>query len=233
MEYWPWWTTASYQRGVAQKVFVQDGRGEEAMLHAHLKILEMYRSWREGRLQQITFSAEQMTCCSLPLSWQWQQHTWLWWRSRTAPEWLWHVEFLQLLQDIHFLFYFFMRKLMFSSHFRSWKMMVPRKWKDFAMSTGWLHRMIRLGPSWSCWPVWTWGTAAVYREKSRGECTPLKGAGADGLSVRDMPAQRFPVRQEVSDLEPAAGNRNVQLVELVPQQSQDDGVESGVKLHKE
>lgn len=41
---------------------------EAAIVAAHLRVLEENRSWRDGRLQPITFSAERMMRCSLPLS---------------------------------------------------------------------------------------------------------------------------------------------------------------------
>lgn len=44
------------------------GGGVGHNLPAHLRFLEEYRSWRGGRLQLITFSAELMIPCSLPLS---------------------------------------------------------------------------------------------------------------------------------------------------------------------
>ena len=43
---------------------------------------------------------------------------------------LWQAEFHQLLQEVTPLVGFLIRELMFSSHFRSWEMMVPRKQQD-------------------------------------------------------------------------------------------------------
>jgi len=42
--------------------------GSTTILPARLRVLETCKSWRDGRLQTITFSAEPMTCYSLPLS---------------------------------------------------------------------------------------------------------------------------------------------------------------------
>ncbi len=42
--------------------------GSATIFPARFRVLEVYRSWRDGRLQPVTFSAKQMICCSLPLS---------------------------------------------------------------------------------------------------------------------------------------------------------------------
>src|SRR4029434_1242603 len=45
------------------------GWEECAILYAaRLRVLDAYKSWRDGKLQPITFSAERMTRCSLLLS---------------------------------------------------------------------------------------------------------------------------------------------------------------------
>ncbi|KAK3540768.1 hypothetical protein QTP86_001596 [Hemibagrus guttatus] len=48
------------------KILKQEGSA--AILATRLRDLGTYSSWRDGRLQPITFSAEWMTCCSLALS---------------------------------------------------------------------------------------------------------------------------------------------------------------------
>ncbi len=68
---------------------------------ARFKVLEAYRSWRDGRLQPITFSAERTVSCSLSLRWT------QWWRCRSAHHCLRQVEFLQLPQEVHPLMCFF------------------------------------------------------------------------------------------------------------------------------
>src|SRR4029434_3328005 len=42
--------------------------GSAIIFPARLRVLDAYKSWREGKLQPITFSAERMTRCSLLLS---------------------------------------------------------------------------------------------------------------------------------------------------------------------
>ncbi len=70
--------------------------------------------------------------------------------------WLWQFELLHLTQEVHHLFSLFLvRELMFSSHLRSWVMMVPRKQKDSTVSTGESHRVmgaVGLGSSWNPLP---------------------------------------------------------------------------------
>jgi len=41
--------------------------GSSTIVPAPLRVLEACRSWRDGRLQPITFSVEPMTHCILPL----------------------------------------------------------------------------------------------------------------------------------------------------------------------
>ncbi|KAK7919112.1 hypothetical protein WMY93_010396 [Mugilogobius chulae] len=73
VRFWSGWTVTSCPRGVAQKVCVQGEKGQLLSdLHApspgDVQVLETYRSWRDGRLQPITFSAERTMRCSLCLS---------------------------------------------------------------------------------------------------------------------------------------------------------------------
>ncbi len=42
--------------------------GSGTIFLARFRVLEVYSSWRDGRLQPVTFSAEWMIHCSLPLS---------------------------------------------------------------------------------------------------------------------------------------------------------------------
>lgn len=58
--FWSWWTA---ERTVLKSLCL----GWEGWI-ARLRVLEACRSWSDGRLQPITLSAEQMICCSLPLS---------------------------------------------------------------------------------------------------------------------------------------------------------------------
>src|SRR4029434_11248763 len=101
---------------------------------------------------------------------------------------------------------------MFSSHLRSWEMMVPRKRKDSAVSTGESLRVMGVSGAGfllkynhlhcfqSIWlqvvlptpghqmvnlpPVS--GFAVIQGEEKRGKNAALRGTGADGPGVRDM-----------------------------------------------
>ena len=75
------------QRGGGQTVCV---RGERDRLQSVcLSVLEAFRSWRNGRLQPITFSAERIVRCSLLSSSaeaaEYQVRMDQWWRCRSAP----------------------------------------------------------------------------------------------------------------------------------------------------
>lgn len=54
--------------GSDSKSFCPGWEGSAIIFPARLRVLEANRSWRDGRLQPITFSADRMTRCSLPLS---------------------------------------------------------------------------------------------------------------------------------------------------------------------
>lgn len=62
------------QRGLFQRVCDQGGRGWPQSL------LPASGSWRDGKLQSVTPSAEQMNTTVCPCSWQRQWHTTWWWR---------------------------------------------------------------------------------------------------------------------------------------------------------
>ncbi len=62
VRFWSWWAAASCQKEVSETVCNQGWRGRPKV------VLEAHRSWRDGRLQPITFSVERIICCSLPLS---------------------------------------------------------------------------------------------------------------------------------------------------------------------
>ena len=86
--------------------------GSATIFPARLRILEVYRSWSDGRLQPTTFSADKMTRCSPPLSLA---------GGSSVPDGgdgggedglndggvevhhhcPWQVEFLQLSQEVH------------------------------------------------------------------------------------------------------------------------------------
>lgn len=68
--------------------------GSADICSAHFTVLEVNWFWSDGRLQPITFSAERMICCSLPLSlavaaahrWWWRKWEWTqWWQCWTKP----------------------------------------------------------------------------------------------------------------------------------------------------
>ncbi|KAK3551317.1 hypothetical protein QTP70_014892, partial [Hemibagrus guttatus] len=63
------WHRGIMQPGCSSSAQVIWGmRGVSCNLGCKSRDLEMYSSWRDGRLQPITFSAEWMTRCSLALS---------------------------------------------------------------------------------------------------------------------------------------------------------------------
>lgn len=51
-----------------QNPFMSGWEGSASIFPARLRGLEAYRSWKDGRSQPITFSAQRLIHCSLPLS---------------------------------------------------------------------------------------------------------------------------------------------------------------------
>ena len=77
VRFWAWWTAAFCRRGVAETV--SRGRPQSSSL----RVLEVCRSSRVGRLQPIAFSAAAV--CSCP--WQWKQRTRWWWKRWGWTQW--------------------------------------------------------------------------------------------------------------------------------------------------
>ncbi|KAG7460337.1 hypothetical protein JOB18_001218, partial [Solea senegalensis] len=175
------------------------------------EVLEANKSWRDGRLQPITFSADRMTRCSLPLS------------LAVAAAYqmvMEEAEFLQLPQEEHPLlgFFderadvqlplevlgeagFFLKSTTISTVFRALSSRLFRDESDESGVVRELQELDRLG------------------EEQRRKNAALGGPGADDL-------------QEVSD-PPADGVRHAQLGELLLEQSRDDGVEGRAEIHKQ
>lgn len=55
-------------RGESFKEFVSRVEGSATIFLAHVRVLGACRSWRDGKLQPITFSVERVILCSLPLA---------------------------------------------------------------------------------------------------------------------------------------------------------------------
>lgn len=115
--------------------------GLAAILSAHLRALEAYRSWRNGRLQPITFSVEQMIRRSLFLSLAVTAANQLvmevvrrdyWWMCKSAPSLFLCLAGWTTLaatgstSSVVLL-------LWGSSHLRFWVILVPKKQKDFTV----------------------------------------------------------------------------------------------------
>ena len=113
--------------------------------------VQVLKAW----LQPITFSAEYMICCSLLLSLEVAA------AYQTVMEEVrmdsmmaeykctiivfGRLNFFSCCRKNILYCAFLVRDLMFSSHFRSWVMMVPRKWQDSIELTGEPHRMMGTG----------------------------------------------------------------------------------------
>src|SRR4029434_3728127 len=71
----PWWREvlvlmdcSLLPEGSVTRSLCPGWEGSAIIFPARLRVVDAYRSWRDGRLQPITFSAERMIRCSLPLS---------------------------------------------------------------------------------------------------------------------------------------------------------------------
>ena len=128
--------------------------GSATILPARLRVLET----GPGGMVGCSWSPSQWNkwyAAVCPCPWQWQQRTRWWWvRWRWTRWWQCRKCTIIFFGRLNFPSYrrkyilcwaFLVRELMFSSHLRSWVMMVPSKQKDSTESTGESHRMMVAG----------------------------------------------------------------------------------------